>query len=110
MPIRFPLMHIAESVINRIWNVADEIEAREPSQASGKIDRGAPPPEPMAPDPSVQGAMLDEQLATPAGAMPPAEPQAPPEPGAVAGNIAGGGTALGGLLSPMGGLGGRPMQ
>lgn len=53
--IRFPRMHIAASVTNRILNVADGI----PSAAPAAI---APP---AMPDVATQGAVLDAQLATP---------------------------------------------
>jgi hypothetical protein len=64
--IRFPKMHIAESVVNRILNVADGL----PSGAS------APTPPPYSPNPALEGARLNEALAQPVGEMPPIQ-QAP---------------------------------
>lgn len=68
--IRFPKMHIAESVANRILNLADDM------RAGGFM----PPPEPVPPPelpgaPTMEGAQLDQALATP----PPADMAAPPE-------------------------------
>lgn len=57
MSIRFPKMHIAQSVVNRILNVADGIQ---PSPT--------PAPPPAAPDPAqvaVQGAAIDYKLHSP---------------------------------------------
>jgi hypothetical protein len=55
MSIKFPSVHIAESVVNRILNLRDELGASR-----------APPPAPSAPpavpDPSGQGALLDAEL------------------------------------------------
>lgn len=94
-------MHIAESVSNRILNLAEEL-ARDgmPTLAGGVASRafrpapaddrggssdpeGPPPSSPAAPtdpaappDTGAQGALLDARLATPAPAMPPAEPPA----------------------------------
>lgn len=51
-------MHIAESVSNRILNIADGVTARQ-----------APPkPMPAIPDPSVAGAAIDAAVRAPAAA------------------------------------------
>lgn len=68
--IRFPKMHIAESVANRILNLADDM------RAGGFM----PPPEPREPPtlphaPIMEGAQLDQALAAP----PPADMAVPPE-------------------------------
>lgn len=58
MAIRFPKLHIAESVVNRILNVADGID-------TGPSDT---PAAPAAPNPAaleVKGAALDFQLFQP---------------------------------------------
>lgn len=70
MTIRFPKMHIAASVANRILNLADDM------RAGGFM----PPPEPtpppeLPPSPVMAGAQLDQELATP----PPQDMAAPPE-------------------------------
>lgn len=67
MPIRFPKMHIAQSVVNQILNAHDEIErsiappvAAEPREA------------PDVADPTLEGAMLDTKLQQPVSPdMPP---------------------------------------
>jgi len=55
--IRFPKMHIASSVVNRILNVADGINAQRPSNA----DR-APA---AVPQPALEGAVLEQNLNAP---------------------------------------------
>lgn len=61
--IRFPKMHIAQSVVNRIMNVADDLEMAQNKPAMHV---------PAMPDATAQGAALDEALATPpAGVTPP---------------------------------------
>lgn len=55
MTIRFPKHHIAESVSNRILNIADGL----PSSPS------MPMAAPVAPDVPAQGEALDAQLNTP---------------------------------------------
>lgn len=69
MPIRFPKMHIAESVANRIMNLADDM------RAGGFIPPGEQSPVPDVPAmPALEGAKLDQALETP----PPADMEAPP--------------------------------
>lgn len=128
MPIRFPRMHIAESVSNRILNLAEELAAGglptlaggvasrafqpPPEDRSGSSDPEGPPPSspaaptgPVPPNTAAQGAALDARLASPAPPMPPAEP---PESDPQA--------ALQGLGSPSGSMyrglfwGGGPAQ
>lgn len=56
MSIKFPKVHIAQSVVNRILNVADGIEAKR--AATALVDRApniAPP----------QGEVLDAELGAP---------------------------------------------
>lgn len=68
MPIKFPRMHIANSVVNRILNIADGIEESAPSVSV------APP---VVPDTvEAQSTVLDAALATPTPALPPID-QAP---------------------------------
>jgi len=55
MSIKFPKMHIATSVVNRILNVADGLPDR-PSEL---------PTAPDLPNIGAQGLMLDNALATP---------------------------------------------
>jgi hypothetical protein len=112
MPLKFPTLHIAESVMNRIMNAAEEIDAREPAPAAGSPPAAAvQAPAPTMPDYSpapdalgtaMQGAKLDAKLSAPPGAMPPAEPVAGQEPGQAMASIAQGGSALSGLLRPPG--------
>jgi len=53
--IRFPKMHLAASVSNRILNVADGL----PAVLSDPVES------PVLPDVAAQGAVLDQQIATP---------------------------------------------
>ena len=55
MSIRFPRIHLAESVSNRILNIADGVP-------SSPVLPMAPP---IQPDVPAQGAVLDAQLQTP---------------------------------------------
>ena len=55
--IRFPKVHIAASVVNRILNVRDAIDARPAARA--------PSSEPRVPDPTLEGAVIDEKLTEP---------------------------------------------
>lgn len=67
--IRFPKMHIAESVANRIMNLADDM------RSGGFMPPGEPTPPPEVPaSTALEGATLDQALATP----PPADMAAPP--------------------------------
>lgn len=58
--MKFPSMHIAESVVNRILNTWDEIPSPAPAAA----------PAPEVPNPAPQGAALDQALTTPQGGAP----------------------------------------
>ncbi len=62
MTIKFPKVHIATSVTNRILNIADGL----PDSASQAISA----PEPRVPDTSLQSAELDSALATPQPGLP----------------------------------------
>jgi len=81
MAIRFPRLHIAESVVNRILNAADELETRAEARQAAPFAHVPP-----VPDPSMQGAALDAALATPPADMPPVsdETEAALEPAIVA--------------------------
>jgi hypothetical protein len=96
--IRFPKMHIAQSVVNRILNAHDELEASMPTLAP------EPTPAPHVPDPTLEGAELDLALDAPAA---PVEGVEPGDPGNAAANAfessVSGGTALGGLLDTVSG-------
>lgn len=73
--IRFPKMHIASSVTNRLLNLADELEAD--GIASGSLVRASAPP---IADTTMQSARLDAALSTPpAPAVPPIDHA--PDPG-----------------------------
>lgn len=66
--IRFPKVHIAASVTNRILNVADEIERkRELRQQRPAV----PSPTPNVPNPAFGGTVLDQSLAKPTPDLPP---------------------------------------
>jgi hypothetical protein len=68
MSIRFPKMHIAASVVNRILNAHDEIQSGRAAAAATR----APQDEPSPPDPNLEGTMLNMQLM-----QPPAPSEAP---------------------------------
>jgi hypothetical protein len=63
--LKFPRMHIAQSVVNRIINIANQVQ---PSSEPAPIDLI-----PNVPDPTAQGAAIDAAISTPPGAaaMPP---------------------------------------
>lgn len=92
--IKFPRMHIAASVQNRILNVRDEILADRAAAAAAAEIR----PAPEVPDAQAEALGIDEALAgeVPAAGMPPFEPGA--DSAAAAGSILEGGTALEGLI------------
>lgn len=60
--IRFPKMHIAQSVVNRILNVANDIDSTK---------QRTPPSLPALPDVGTQGTKLDQALETPPAATSP---------------------------------------
>jgi hypothetical protein len=72
--MKFPKLHIATSVVNRILNVADGLPSGAPAM---------PAPEPRLPNTSDQSALLDAKLESPIGELPGLD-QAP-DPGATAG-------------------------
>lgn len=58
--IKFPRLHIAQSVTNRILNVARDVES------SGLGSKASTPsPTPPVPDPGPMGAQVDAALAVP---------------------------------------------
>jgi len=89
MPIRFPKMHIAQSVVNQILNVADGIPAR--TQAAPTL------PPPAVPNTVEQSSQLDRLLAQPTSDALPGIDQAP-DPG----GTLNGGKLLDTLLEPEG--------
>lgn len=83
--IKFPRVHIAQSVVNRILNTRDELRR---SAAGGEAGAPAPVPPPNVPDPTLEGAELDNNLAEPPPAeLPGLEPPAA-EPNDLAGVVA----------------------
>ena len=85
--IKFPKVHIAESVTNRILNIAEDLDA---SQRPPEIR--TPPP---LPDTISQSFALDQALATPPGEQLPPIGQVPN-----AGNVVQGKPALAAMLEP----------
>lgn len=67
--MRFPQLHIAESVVNRLLNLADDLEQESDAAIS------APPP---VTDPTRQSLQLDQALQQPAPNMPPLDESADP--------------------------------
>jgi len=53
--IKFPKVHIATSVVNRILNVHDEVAAK-----AAKVSR-----DPAVPDPTAEGSVIDAKLNAP---------------------------------------------
>lgn len=76
MRLKFPTMHIADSVINRILNAADGIPVVAPT---------TPTQAPALPDTATQGAMIDAQLAQPVADNIPPIDQTPDPGGALTG-------------------------
>jgi len=66
--IKFPQIHIATSVVNRILNAADDIESRRP------VRTAAPQGAPNVPDAAPLGAALDADIATPVGPVAETDP------------------------------------
>lgn len=87
MKIKFPTVHIAESVLSRILDTADSLGLGPgtPHQGTPSAGTRKPPAGSRAaePDPTeLKGAILDEKTLAPApgeGELPPLEPQAPPD-------------------------------
>jgi hypothetical protein len=101
--IRFPRLHVAESVVNRILNAFDDIQAR-PSRQGRSAARGEPAALPgsdnplaeaedLAPDPTLAGGALDLALAEPV-------PEVAPDPAVVQGAATGDASPLESLLAP----------
>ena len=63
MPVPFPKLHIAESVMNRILNTIE-----------GEPSLGLPNLQPTPPNPTLEGAVIDEKLE-----QPPEDVSMPPE-------------------------------
>ncbi len=78
MTIKFPKMHVAESVVNRILNIADGI----PDQGS---QAATVAPQPAVPDSTGQGIALDAQIASAAPGALPGIDQAPDAGGTLSG-------------------------
>lgn len=81
--IRFPKMHIAASVSNRILNIADEIDEKDRSEELAAVREA-----PMVPDPTLQGAGLD--LAFSEGTSPALPPDDPTQAAMAAESVTGG--------------------
>lgn len=58
--IKFPKIHVATSVVNRILNVAEELESQRIRRQKASM-----PIAPNVPDPSLQGQQIDQALSTP---------------------------------------------
>ena len=89
--IPFPRIHIAESVMNRIYNAMDDTQSMFPS---------INPPPPMTPDPTALGAHIEQTTETPA--PPVAMSDDPIEAGAAQESIFGGSPLAGAVAGLMG--------
>lgn len=67
--IKFPKVNVATSVVNRILNAADELEAK--GAAPVAAERGAP----NVPDPTGLGLALDADIASPQGPLAETDPE-----------------------------------
>lgn len=90
--IRFPKMHIATSVQNRIMNTLGELLAAVPPQGAAGSMPNAPQ---VGGDLQEQSAAISDQLSQPGGSMPPVEEQLD-----AANNMATGRPPLDSLLAP----------
>jgi hypothetical protein len=90
MPIPFPRLHIAESVLNRIFNAVEDIQPMFPSINPSPI----PPSDPIA-----LGQQIEEQLETPAA--PVALPEDPVSAGAAEESVFGGSPLAGAVATLM---------
>lgn len=96
--VKFPSMHIASSVTNRILNVYDQLRASEsPTRGEPGTAAVAPPPAPAVPDTEQAGTAIEAVLASSTPAAP--ELGEPSGDAAMAvGSVLEGGSALEGLL------------
>lgn len=94
--VKFPRMHIASSVTNRILNVYDQLKHSDTAQGdqSGAVEL---PPQPTVPDTEEAGTALEAVLASSTPAAPElGEPGG--DPAMAVGSVLEGGSALSGLL------------
>jgi hypothetical protein len=91
--IKFPKLHIAESVLNRVFNTLD-----------GELESFNPPMDaPVVPDPTAEGAAVDQQASTiPAPASAPPGQEQAVDDGAMASSLTGGSPLDGALLGALG--------
>ncbi len=90
--IKFPSLHIADSVLNRIMNTLE-----------GEGPLNSPVPAPIAPNPLAEGAEIDEKVnAPPMPAEPPPEAQQSAEDGLVSESLQGGSPFDGALMGTLG--------
>jgi hypothetical protein len=90
--IKFPKMHIAASVVNRILNVRDDM-----TNGRQTLDIPTGTRAPDVPDPQRLGVGIEEAIATPAAPLPGADRGG--DGAAAVASIAEGGTALQGLIA-----------
>ncbi len=83
--IKFPKMHIAQSVVNRILNTAEDIQSNRRMQSAFSMAA------PNVPDPTLEGAALDMKMA---GDVPPVAAPADPTQAAMAAEGVTGGDSM----------------
>lgn len=105
MAIRFPKMHVATSVVNRILNISDELETAKPRQVEPQepavvdtVGELLGSMTPAVPDPTQAGQQLDLALGQPPAQMPPLSDDPASATAAAVEPILQGGTALEGLV------------
>lgn len=84
--IKFPKLHVAESVVNRIMNTADEIRTARQARKSVPV-----PINPTVPDPTMEGAELDMKMS---GGVPPVSAPSDPQEAATAAGVLTGGDSI----------------
>jgi hypothetical protein len=91
--IKFPQLHIAESVLNRVFNTLE-----------GDLQSFNPPMEaPNVPDPTAEGVQIEQQAAVPpAPASAPEGLEQETQDGAMASSLTGGSPLDGALMGALG--------
>lgn len=90
--IKFPKMHIAQSVVNRILNTAEDIESNRRVQSAFSMIA------PNVPDPTLEGAALDMKMS---GDVPPVSAPDDPTQSAMVGEAVTGGDTSNAVIAAL---------